>query len=119
MRESLSAIGIEVESIICPICHSHVETVDHVFAECHALRPLYIRIDLWWDLEVLTYWSISTLTFWLEMVPPFISQRKVFDAVVVTAFWILWKFRNASVLGTVAPKKSTIFNEVVTIGLSV
>ena len=46
-RERLSVRGIMVYSILCPVCLSAVETIDHIFGGCSHLIEVWYRIAIW------------------------------------------------------------------------
>ncbi|KAL7607552.1 hypothetical protein Lser_V15G19875 [Lactuca serriola] len=112
-RETLSSTGILVETIMCPICSCLVETVHHLFVGCSDLMDIWTRIAIWWGLNLPDPITIHSLLSWSDIVTLRASQRKIFDAVVITTFWCIWNFRNAIIFGTVIPKKALFFDDVV------
>lgn len=85
-RERLSISGIEVESILCPLCTSLIETVDHVFVGCDVFRHLWIWITLRWDLELLEDWPLSPFISWSDKVSLSAARNKAFDVELVITF---------------------------------
>ncbi|XP_071713078.1 uncharacterized protein [Rutidosis leptorrhynchoides] len=47
VRWNLSAKGIDINSVVCPICNNGVETREHLFFECDLARELWHKIRLW------------------------------------------------------------------------
>ena len=70
-------------------------------------------IARWWDVVIPSSCSVDLLIRWADNISFSAMRRKCFDAVIITAFCVLWNFRNANIFGTVKPKSSTIFNEIV------
>lgn len=60
-RERLSYGGIEVEFILCPICHNGVETIEHLFCGFSDLHDIWTCIAIWWDVPLPVRISIQTL----------------------------------------------------------
>ena len=112
-RERLSARGIMVDSIMCPVCGGAVETIDHIFAGCSQLREVWCRIAIWWGVDPPLGDSLRSILEWPTKLAVRAGQRKAFDAVIITTVWVLWNFRNASIFGSCPPKKAEILDDVV------
>ncbi|GJU30905.1 RNA-directed DNA polymerase, eukaryota [Tanacetum coccineum] len=50
-RLNLSTRGINIPSILCPICNSFVESTSHVFFSCSLARHLRSKISRWWEIN--------------------------------------------------------------------
>ncbi|GJT69272.1 ribonuclease H-like domain-containing protein [Tanacetum coccineum] len=50
-RLNLFLIGVEIPSIMCPLCNSSVESASHLFFSCHVARLIWRKVLRWWDLE--------------------------------------------------------------------
>ncbi|XP_026383587.1 uncharacterized protein LOC113278893 [Papaver somniferum] len=89
--------------VTCPLCHSHEETVMHLFINCHVVSHIWFGlslqhltlIDLEWIDDIFLYWHDSALG---------ISPFKVsWPSVGVVVMWCVWKlrcdvlFRNVSI----------------------
>ncbi|GKB25180.1 RNA-directed DNA polymerase, eukaryota, reverse transcriptase zinc-binding domain protein [Tanacetum coccineum] len=48
-RFNISRRGIEIDSIVCPICSNGVESSSHLFFSCHLVKLLARKITHWWD----------------------------------------------------------------------
>ncbi|XP_071699188.1 uncharacterized protein [Rutidosis leptorrhynchoides] len=44
VRWNLSAKGIEINSIVCPVCNNGVETRDHLFFDCSVVKDLWQKM---------------------------------------------------------------------------
>ncbi|KAL4563350.1 hypothetical protein LXL04_027391 [Taraxacum kok-saghyz] len=112
-RERFSVRGILVDSIMCPVCSVAVETMEHLLAGCNQLLEIWGRIAIWWGVDRPDVISVASLLDWAVSLRINASQRKVFDAVIITTFWVLWNFRNNTVFGGSPPKKASIFDDIV------
>ena len=112
-RERLSARGIMVDSIGCPVCGLSVESVNHIFADCSLLREVWHRLAIWWGVDLPREASLRSYVEWSSKIVGSSGQRKAFEAVIITTFWVLWNFRNQSIFALNPPKKASIFDEVV------
>nr|GEW23157.1 RNA-directed DNA polymerase, eukaryota [Tanacetum cinerariifolium] len=52
-RLNLSKRGIDIDSILCPICEQHVESVSHIFFNCQLSREIFRNILRWWQIDVM------------------------------------------------------------------
>ncbi|GJY60207.1 putative RING-H2 finger protein ATL21A [Tanacetum coccineum] len=62
-RLNLSRKGLELQSILCPICNKEVESTSHIFFACSMVRDLYRKIASWWELS---YSKFDSYDDWLE-----------------------------------------------------
>ncbi|GJW46425.1 RNA-directed DNA polymerase, eukaryota [Tanacetum coccineum] len=49
---NLDARGIDVPTMLCPICGEHSENISHLFFSCSFVSQVYVLIARWWDLDV-------------------------------------------------------------------
>ncbi|GKD54295.1 RNA-directed DNA polymerase, eukaryota [Tanacetum coccineum] len=47
-RLNLSDKGIDLDSLLCPVCMQTGESTEHLFSSCPDLCPLWHRIAVWW-----------------------------------------------------------------------
>ena len=102
-----------MESTLCPMCLQAPETVQHVFAGCKEIDGIWALIAGWWNVVTPSSCLVDQLIRWEDNISFSAMRRKCFDAVIITAFWVLWNFRNANIFGTVKPKSSAIFDDIV------
>ncbi|GJR38965.1 RNA-directed DNA polymerase, eukaryota, reverse transcriptase zinc-binding domain protein [Tanacetum coccineum] len=50
-RLNISIRGIEIPSILCPLCNSAVESTSHNFFSCPLARQVRSKILRWWELD--------------------------------------------------------------------
>nr|GEV73961.1 RNA-directed DNA polymerase, eukaryota [Tanacetum cinerariifolium] len=51
MRLNLSLRGVDIPSILCPLCSITVESSSHLLFSCHLARQLMLKVARWWDLD--------------------------------------------------------------------
>nr|GFA46301.1 hypothetical protein [Tanacetum cinerariifolium] len=64
-RVNISRRGIEIESMLCPMCDNAVESSRHLFFSCHFISELMHKITRLWDMD---YMEINSFKEWLEWV---------------------------------------------------
>nr|GEW20785.1 RNA-directed DNA polymerase, eukaryota [Tanacetum cinerariifolium] len=63
VRFNLSRRGIDIGSIVCPICESGVETAYHLFFKCSLLRQIARKVSSWWNVD---YVDANSYEEWLD-----------------------------------------------------
>jgi hypothetical protein len=51
-RVNLDARGIDIPSVLCPICEGCSETVNYLFFECSFVTQVYNKFSRWWDIHI-------------------------------------------------------------------
>nr|GEW40935.1 RNA-directed DNA polymerase, eukaryota, reverse transcriptase zinc-binding domain protein [Tanacetum cinerariifolium] len=63
VRFNLSRRGIDIGSIVCPVCESGVETASHLFCQCSLLRQIARKVSSWWNVD---YVDANSYEEWLD-----------------------------------------------------
>ncbi|GJW56286.1 RNA-directed DNA polymerase, eukaryota, reverse transcriptase zinc-binding domain protein [Tanacetum coccineum] len=64
-RMNISRRGIEIDSIVCPICNSGAESICHIFFQSNLVRQLARKISSWWNVDYVDVSSYEECTHWL------------------------------------------------------
>lgn len=108
VRAELDRRGIDLDSVLCPSCNNIVETCTHCLVTCDVGMSVWEKIFDWWKVSVNAF---SIDDFFSSNggvnVPNFLSR--VWQAVIWTSSYFIWKERNAGVFG----KKPSITNKIV------
>ncbi|GKA04618.1 RNA-directed DNA polymerase, eukaryota, reverse transcriptase zinc-binding domain protein [Tanacetum coccineum] len=112
-RVNLDRKSIEVDSLLCPICHEDVETANQIFFTCDLAKVLWDLLAKWWELDVPFCASISDWLSWLDSLSISSKARVFLDGVGAALMWSLWSFRNRLLFSTPPPKKSLIWDSIV------
>ena len=67
-RFNLSARGLEIQSILCPLCNVAAETPSHTFFACNLAGKIMHNICRWWDLDTVTLHTCNEWLSWLSNV---------------------------------------------------
>ncbi|GJX85902.1 RNA-directed DNA polymerase, eukaryota, reverse transcriptase zinc-binding domain protein [Tanacetum coccineum] len=65
-RVNLDRKGIELDSMLCPICHGDVVTLNHIFFNCDTAKDLWSLLASWWDLDIPMCANIMDWFDWLD-----------------------------------------------------
>ncbi|GJZ65152.1 RNA-directed DNA polymerase, eukaryota, reverse transcriptase zinc-binding domain protein [Tanacetum coccineum] len=112
-RLNLSKRGLDLQSILCPMCNKEVESTNHIFFACSMVRELYRRIVSWWDVCFSEFSSYEGWLVWLSNMKIQSTRRVILEGVIYIMWWLVWNFHNQSLFGSSPPLKATIFDEVV------
>ncbi|GJR05988.1 RNA-directed DNA polymerase, eukaryota [Tanacetum coccineum] len=63
---NMDSKGINVASLLCPVCCECVENVNHPFFSCGMSRDLWARLARWCDLNIPEISNLSEWISWLD-----------------------------------------------------
>ncbi|GJV96160.1 RNA-directed DNA polymerase, eukaryota, reverse transcriptase zinc-binding domain protein [Tanacetum coccineum] len=112
-RVNLDRRGIDVIWITCPSCQGDLETVNHTFFNCGLAKELWSLLAKWWDLDIPMCGNIAEWHAWLGDLHVSSKVRLAIEGVGGTLLWSIWNFRNNLIFSSTPPKKSMIWDSVV------
>ncbi|GJW95508.1 RNA-directed DNA polymerase, eukaryota [Tanacetum coccineum] len=112
-RSNLVRRGVALDSVTCPLCHAFVEDIQHVLFRCDIAKRIFRRICRWWDLVWQDLLSFSDWNTWFSSIRLPAKVKSLLEGVFCVAWWSIWVFRNRSIFGEVPPRRSVIFDEIV------
>ncbi|GJX30274.1 RNA-directed DNA polymerase, eukaryota [Tanacetum coccineum] len=62
-RLNISKRGMDIESILCPLCEKNVESSSHILFTCPISKEIFLKVLLWWEIDVV---MVSSYDEWLE-----------------------------------------------------
>ncbi|GKB73946.1 RNA-directed DNA polymerase, eukaryota, partial [Tanacetum coccineum] len=65
-RLNLSLKGIDISTIVCPLCHASVKFGSHIFFSCPMARHLWRKLMHWYELEDIDLASYDDWLLWLN-----------------------------------------------------
>ncbi|GKB50952.1 RNA-directed DNA polymerase, eukaryota, partial [Tanacetum coccineum] len=113
-RLNISKSGMDIESILCPLCEKNVESSSHIFFTCPISREIFRKVLLWWEIDLVMVSSYNEWLDWLLSIRLHSKHKELFEGVCYVLWWYIWNFRNKSIFGLACPSKALIFEEVVT-----
>ncbi|GJR45729.1 RNA-directed DNA polymerase, eukaryota, reverse transcriptase zinc-binding domain protein [Tanacetum coccineum] len=111
-RCNLDMKGFDLHTVKCPICDDGIETEFHLFGECKVAIDTWTNIFKWWNLSDRHFSCITDVVNLVDLTNLSAHYTPLLDAVVQTAIWALWRFRNESSFGLKIPKKKRILNDI-------
>ncbi|GKD04019.1 RNA-directed DNA polymerase, eukaryota, reverse transcriptase zinc-binding domain protein [Tanacetum coccineum] len=71
-RLNLSLHGIDINSILCPICNVAGENASHLFFSCMLAKQVLLKITRWWELEEV---NLQSYNDWFYGFPTSVFRR--------------------------------------------
>nr|GEW11214.1 RNA-directed DNA polymerase, eukaryota [Tanacetum cinerariifolium] len=65
-RVNISRRGIDINSILCPICEREVESVSHVFFSCYVAKDNFKKVCRWWNVDFAEVSSYDEWLLWIS-----------------------------------------------------
>ncbi|XP_071699141.1 uncharacterized protein [Rutidosis leptorrhynchoides] len=85
--------GVDLNSVLCPLCNDGVETVSHALFECKLVREIWDRVFKWWGMDS-TQHNIDNILCGNSYLPCSSVGEKIWKAMVWTSVYLIWKNRN-------------------------
>ena len=108
--DNMDSKGIDIDSLLCPVCNDHVECVDHLFFSCEMAKELWRSLARWVSMDLPEFASIQDWFTWLDAAHMSKRSRTIFEGVASIMMWFIWFFRNASIFSPSKPKKANIWD---------
>ncbi|GKC08863.1 gypsy type transposase [Tanacetum coccineum] len=112
-RFNISRRGMDIDSIVCPICNAGVESTNHIFFQCVVVRQIMRKISSWWNIDYLDVNSYEEWQVWLVSIRIQSKLKGVLEGVYYGLWWYMWNFRNKLLFDKKIPKKALIFDNLV------
>nr|GEW36823.1 RNA-directed DNA polymerase, eukaryota, reverse transcriptase zinc-binding domain protein [Tanacetum cinerariifolium] len=110
---NISRRGIEIESILCPMCECSAESSRHLFFSCKMISDVMRKITHWWDLEYREINSFEDWCQWISSIRLPVKQKHVFEGICYIVWWYTWNRRNLKIFGQEDPSMVNVYDEVV------
>nr|GEY87256.1 RNA-directed DNA polymerase, eukaryota [Tanacetum cinerariifolium] len=112
-RWNLSRKGIELDTLLCPICDSNIETVDHTFWTCSLATSIWNKIFDWLDIDAPSPVHIHDIFTWINDLRVSTTKKSILEVICGVALWALWQFRNGLVFGSSPSNRCTLFDSII------
>ncbi|GJZ76161.1 reverse transcriptase domain-containing protein [Tanacetum coccineum] len=113
-RANLDKRGIDLDSVLCPICNSDIETESHVLVTCSTACNILKDVYALWHLPDTPTTVLEDLVSLSDRVPLEKKFKPFFDVVVNNSIWSLWNCINKVLFNLKRPQKELILNEIKT-----
>ncbi|GJV99406.1 RNA-directed DNA polymerase, eukaryota, reverse transcriptase zinc-binding domain protein [Tanacetum coccineum] len=101
-RSNLDFRGIDLHSVLCPLCEEVTETEEHIFVSCGIAKEIWKGLVDWWNIHRITVTCLTDAINLADMVPLTAAAKMFFDTAVQAT---LWRFRNETIRNLYRPTK--------------
>ncbi|GJU75646.1 RNA-directed DNA polymerase, eukaryota [Tanacetum coccineum] len=112
-RLILSLKGIDISTIVCPLCHASIESGSRIFFSCPMARQLWRKLMRWWELEDIDLASYDYWLLWLNSSRLSKRLKEILEGVCYVKWWLIWRFRNQLLFGATNPRRELLFDDLV------
>ncbi|GJW86282.1 RNA-directed DNA polymerase, eukaryota [Tanacetum coccineum] len=112
-RFNISRRGMDIDSIVCPICNAGVESTNHIFFQCVVVRQIIRKISSRWNIDYSDVNFYEEWKVWLVSIRIQSKLKGVLEGVYYGLWWYMWNFRNKLLFDKKIPEKALIFDNLV------
>nr|GEU54289.1 RNA-directed DNA polymerase, eukaryota [Tanacetum cinerariifolium] len=112
-RGNLVSRGVFLDSSLCSVCGLALEDVQHVFFRCDMAKLIFNRICRWWDLHWVDVSSFEDWDVWFGSIRLSSKLKIMLEGVFYISWWFIWSFRNRSIFDEASPRRSVLFDDIV------
>nr|GEY31493.1 RNA-directed DNA polymerase, eukaryota [Tanacetum cinerariifolium] len=112
-RGNLVRRGVVLDSSLCPLFGLVPGDIHHVLFRCDMAKLVFRRICRWWDLDWHDLLSFSDWNAWFSAIWLSYRIKLILEGVFYVAWWHLWVYRNQSIFTATPPRRSVIFDDIV------
>ncbi|GKF22295.1 RNA-directed DNA polymerase, eukaryota, partial [Tanacetum coccineum] len=112
-RINISRRGMDIESILCPMCDNAAESASHLFFTCRVAKEVFHKILCWWDVDYMDIHSYEEWVTWIMNLRVSLKHKKILEGVCYVMWWHIWAFRNKNIFSSKNAPLATIFDDVV------
>ncbi|KAJ0482795.1 putative reverse transcriptase zinc-binding domain-containing protein [Helianthus annuus] len=94
---ALRSKDVHVGSVVCKLCGSEEESSEHLFTSCFFASHVWQAVAAWCKVSPIYAFSIKDLLMAHKEQRMDRRLKKVFNGVLMTVCWGIWKARNEAV----------------------
>lgn len=94
VRVELDRRGVDIPSLLCPLCNDAVENIDHALVRCRVSSQIWKSFFSWWDVNDLGAIDLHELLNHPGLGSWNKHQRQLWEAAIWSFLYQLWKLRN-------------------------
>ncbi|XP_071716701.1 uncharacterized protein [Rutidosis leptorrhynchoides] len=97
VRCELNKKGIDLHTILCPLCDQHIETIEHVLVNCHKATLIWGLLLDWWNQNNTLISNINDVIISDQGFSHNSIGSSIWQATKWITCYIIWKHRNLNV----------------------
>ncbi|GKB67735.1 RNA-directed DNA polymerase, eukaryota [Tanacetum coccineum] len=111
-RVNLARRGVQISSMMCPLCNNAGEDSSHLFFGCDMAIDITRLVCRWWHLAWTPVGSFSEWLAWFKTIRMGSKVKGLLEGVFYTSWWCLWNFRNQLLFAAQSLWKNVLFDDI-------
>ncbi|XP_071688305.1 uncharacterized protein [Rutidosis leptorrhynchoides] len=112
LRSELDKKGIDLHTILCPVCDHHIEAIDHALINCPNVSSIWAQLLDWWNQNNTTISDINDAIISDQGFSHNSVGFAIWQSTKWIACYIIWKHRNLKVFSNKIWNPATIISEI-------
>ncbi|GKC70999.1 hypothetical protein Tco_1116882 [Tanacetum coccineum] len=112
-RLNLSLRGVDIPSILCPLCSTVVESSSHLLLYFHLALQLMFKVVRWWEIELHVFNSYEDWLTWFNNIRLSKRLKEILEGTCYVMWWTIWNFCNQVLFGIKQPRMELLFDDIV------
>nr|GEY04733.1 RNA-directed DNA polymerase, eukaryota [Tanacetum cinerariifolium] len=117
-RFNLSRRGMDIDTLMCPVCKGGAETTSHLFFQCILSKQIMRKVSSWWNVDYTDVNSYEEWRVWLVSIRIPNKLKSMMEGVFYGLWRSIWNFRNKLLFDNKTPKKALIFDNLVSLSFN-
>nr|GEZ70347.1 RNA-directed DNA polymerase, eukaryota [Tanacetum cinerariifolium] len=98
-----------------PFLYGGCRNSQSYFFSCELASVLWGKFASWWDLDIPVCANVEDWFGWIDSLHRSSKSKAIIDGAVGTLLWCIWKFKNEMLFSRTLPKKSTLWDMILSI----
>ncbi|XP_071685988.1 uncharacterized protein [Rutidosis leptorrhynchoides] len=112
VRSELDKKGIDLHTILCPLCEHQIETIDHALLNCQKVSSIWIQFLDWWNQNNISISNINDAIISDQGISHNSIGSSIWQAAKWIACYIIWKHRNLKIFSGKIWNPAVIISEI-------
>lgn len=91
---NLATRGVNIPSLLCPLCKTEVENIEHALFRCSKVFSLWESVARWCNVSGLLLWQVTDLTSPETLNLVSAESKEIWQSILLVTCWCIWRARN-------------------------
>ncbi|XP_071719220.1 uncharacterized protein [Rutidosis leptorrhynchoides] len=114
VRAELDKRGIDLDTVLCPLCNNHIETTEHILALCPKSTLIWTSVLKWWNQHPIANMNLDDAIIKNQSFTSNVIGNSIWQATKWITCYSIWKHRNLKVFSKKEWVPATIISEIQT-----
>ncbi|KAL4591726.1 hypothetical protein LXL04_004697 [Taraxacum kok-saghyz] len=111
-RVLLKAKGIDIPSVLCPVCGGEEERFNHLFFTCEVAEKVWCLVFRWLHLDWIDVREPRDMFQWVDGLRLPANKKMLVEVIICATFWYIWRLRNDIVHEARLIHKDSVFDSI-------